>query len=254
MKKWQIITSISIVAVIILTVLGFVFYRFYMVPRYLNPLAEKFSEYVRDDRVLDSLYADADRLHDEGVLTDSVYTKFIAAYNKRNNLDLEHARDLLAGNESEDTSDSSITRSSLSAKYASHKVSLETIQANDENSGGKSGETYSSSRTSERTRAEDRLEAERIIDEANSAAEATEQPELTEELAYKTLKENMTSSEYSTLVSIIGSLDRNMLKGFFNSRDKNGLNDYLLSNLSDSDYRTIVNLIYKYADLFSNYR
>lgn len=249
MKKWQKITGISLAIVMIIAAAGFMVYRFYIVPKYMDPLIKKFSVYIQDDQVLDSLYASAADLHDSGVLSDSIYTKFVTAYNKRNRDDIEYAHNILDG-DSADASDSSSTTSSLSAKYASNKVGIEIIQTNDEGSGGKSTSTYSSSRTSERTRAEDRLEAEKILDEA--AADATEKPELDEEAAYKRLKDNMTSSEYSTLISVMAKLDKNVLKSFLNNKDKEGLKEYLHSKLNNDEYKKIVNLGYKYAYLFIN--
>lgn len=246
MKKWQKITGISIIAAIVLAVSGFLFYRFYMVPHYLDPLAEKFSTYIKNDRVLASLYSDASKLHDDGVISDDVYTKFVTAYNKHTRNDMEYAHDILDENQSANVSDSSGTSSSLSARYASNKVGIEIIQTNDDENTGKSASTYSGSRTSDRTQVEDRLEAEKILD----TAEATEEPVTDEESAYKKLKENMTSSEYSTLVSLMGKLDINTLKGFFDTGDKEGLKEYLHSKLSDDEYKTLVNLGYKYAYLF----
>lgn len=230
---------------VLVGIAGFLFYRFYMVPQYLNPIAEKFSTYIKDDKVLDSLYSEAYELHNEGILDDSVYTKFITAYNKHTRDDIEYAHSILDGDGN--SSDMSGSSTSISAKYASSKVGIEIIQTNDNETGGKSASTYSDARTSDRTRAEDRLEAEKILD---SSGEETEKPEIDEESAYKKLKDSMTASEYSTLISIMGKLNKSVLKEYFNNNDKDGLREYLRSELSDTDYRSIVNLGYKYAYLF----
>ena len=249
MKRWQKTAVIAVLIAILLAVGGILFYRFYIVPKYLEPIAEKFSEYVQDDKVLDSLYADAKELHDEGILTDSVYTNFVDAYTKHTRDDLAYAHSILDEQEAKESEDSSIGKS-LSARYASNRVGVEIIQVNDGDDGGKASSSYSDARTSDRRRAEDIVEAEKIIAEAESAETATEKPELDEKYAYEKLKANMTASEFTTLTSIIAKLDRGMLKSFMTNADKEGLKEYLHSKLNDSDYKSIVNLGYKYVYLF----
>ena len=254
MKKWQIITGISAAAVILLSVAGYGFYRFYAVPHYISPIAEKIGKYLSDDKVLAELYENADQLHDEGVLSDSVYTKFITEYEKHTRNDLEYARSILDRTES-DNNNSAGSSTSLSAKYASHKVGIEIIQTNDEDTGGKSDLTYSDTRTSKRVNAEDLLEAEKIIDESqneskNASAAATEEPELTEESAYKILKENMSGDEYSLFTALMMKLDTKLLENYYNNDDREALRDYLLSKLNIDEYNNLKSLAYKYAYLF----
>ena len=53
MKKWQIIIISVVCAVAALIIGGVSFYRYYIVPKYLEPVVNKVSEYLSDDEVLE---------------------------------------------------------------------------------------------------------------------------------------------------------------------------------------------------------
>ena len=55
MKRWHIVVISCVLAVGILAAGGSFFYRYYIVPRYLEPVVEKVSTYLKDDDVLDEL-------------------------------------------------------------------------------------------------------------------------------------------------------------------------------------------------------
>lgn len=247
MKKWQKITGIAVAVAMILVAVGYAFYKYYLVPQRLSPMAEKISEYIKDDQVLDSLYEQAIELHNEGVLSDSVYTKFVTAYDKHNRDDLEYARSILDQYETEETEDQSSASTSLSARYASSKVGIEIIQTNDGDAGGKSAETYSSSRTSERTRAEDLVEAEKII---NADPEPTDELAVMEASAYEKLKNRMTPEDFTMFTRIRAKLNTHEAKAAFDEGGMEGLKAYLRPRLTDEEYRQGANLFYSYADLF----
>ena len=261
MKRWHIVVISCVLAVGILAAGGSFFYRYYIVPRYLEPVVEKVSTYLKDDDVLDELYNEAERLHDDGVIEDETYSEFINAYRRHSQNNEEAARAILerageeANNGNEPVPDSSVT-----TRYASSRVGVEIIQTNDGEKSGKADTSYSSERTSDRIRSEDVVEAERIVEEAN----ATESPEASNsegaapeegsgideqvETAYDILRENMSSDDYSAYASIMGKLDIDTLLSY--ASDKEGLKEYMHSVLSDEEYSNIVNLGYKYAYLF----
>ena len=83
MKKWHIIAGVSALLVIVLVVAGSLVYKYYLVPKYLEPVVEEFSETMKSDDVLAEIYSVVSDFHDEGVISDDTYSTFMSAYNKR---------------------------------------------------------------------------------------------------------------------------------------------------------------------------
>jgi hypothetical protein len=135
---------------------------------------------------------------------------------------------------------------SLSARYASNKVGVELVQVNDGSSSGNSSKRYSSERTSARIKADDIVEAEKDVIEEDKAIKEEEEDVV--KSAYAKLKENMTPGEYADFIKIMRKLDIDILKTYL--RDKEGLKQYLKSQLEIEEYKRIVNLGYKYVNLF----
>lgn len=250
MKRWHIVVIVSVLAAAALAAGGTFFYRYYIVPKYLAPAVEKVSSYLKDEDVLEELYDQAERLHEDGVIEDDTYSNFIRAYRKRMNNNEEAAREILES-AGESADDEEIADSSVTTRYASNRVGVEIIQTN-EGGGGKSKTSYSSERTSDRIKAEDVVEAERVIEEANATPEPAGEDDGgtvdTIDEAYNTLRENMTSEEFSAFVSIMGKLDVDTL--IANASDKEDLKAYMHEQLTDGEYNRIVDLGYKYAYLF----
>ena len=249
MKKWKVIV-ISVAAVAaVLAVGGSLFYNYYIVPKYINPLVDRVSTYLKDDKVIEELYDEAERLHEDGVIEDDTYSDFMRAYKKHESNNEESAKEVLEAADEEDYEEEENADSSVTARYASNKVGVEIIKTNDGSSTGKSNMTYSSERTSDRVKAEDVVEAEKVLDN-------TEEPVVDEndsvdkqvESGYEILKNNMSSDEYSAFVSIMRKLDIDTLMSY--ASDKEQLKAYLHSRLTDEEYSNIVNLGYKYAYLF----
>ena len=165
MKKWKIIVLISILAVTILGVSGVLIYNFYLVPNYIEPVVQEISEYVNQDEMMNKLYREAVRLHDEGIIDDDIYAEFVRAYNKSKRSTLEYAQNVLDQYSAEDTLNSG-KNNTRSTNYASYKVGVETVLVNDEGESGKSDVRYSDERSSDRIKAETIVEAEKIIEEA----------------------------------------------------------------------------------------
>ncbi len=246
MKKWHIIAGISALLVIVLVVAGSLVYKYYLVPKYLEPVVEEFSETMKSDDMLAEIYSVVSDFHDEGVISDDTYSTFMSAYNKRTRDDEEFAREILA--EEDENNTSSSDSNSLSARYASNKVGVELIQTEDESGKGKAASRYSTDRNSERTKSEDLLDARKIVDSTDEPAE-TEVPQDIQS-AYDKLREHMTSSEYSTFLKIMRKLDYNDLKTYYTSADLAGLKEYLHSRLSDDEYSETAELYSKYIVLF----
>lgn len=243
MRKWHIAAIASILTVAVLVISGVLIYRYYITPKYIEPIVEEIGEYVKQDRILDELYEEAADLHENGVIEDATYSNFVRAYNKYKRDDVAYAQQVLDEHESEDTLDTK--KNSLSTKYASYKVGVETIQVNDGDENGKADVEYSDERTSDRVKAEDVVEAEKIIEEAQNEPTAT--PDIVKS-AYEKLRANMTSEEFSTFTTIMKKLDIEEMKMYLS--DKEGLKAYLHSRLSNDEYSSIVNLGYKYVYVF----
>ncbi|MBR0366492.1 MAG: hypothetical protein IJH94_06810 [Clostridia bacterium] len=251
MKRWHIIAgSVVLFIALVVAILSLVF-RYVIVPNYIQPFATKASEKLKDDAFLDSLYDQATKLHDDGTLKDDVYSRFIAAYNRHNSDKNEFADEVL-GDDYDDTYAESASNTKR-ASYASTKVGIDLIQTNDSGISGKADSSYSAERNSNRTKAEDIVEAEKIRSGlANSeATEApTDTPEEMEAKAMQKLMDNMTASEAAKFRSLMQKLDLDVLRSHSDGHDLDGLREYLHSNLNDTEYRELVNLGYKYMNLF----
>ena len=249
MKKWHMTLIIGILSVGIFITLGIVVYKYYIVPRHIEPIVEKIDEYVTQDDIIDELYAQAETLHDSGIIEDSTYSDFVRSYNEYKRDDVEYARHVLEQNENKDDVDDS--RNTLSTKYASYKVGVKSIQVNESDDGGKSDAKYSDERTSDRIKAEDVVEAERIIKEAEEKEKSTATPSPTPEdvqSAYDKLRANMTADEFATFTRIMRKLDISTLKA--NVTNKAAVKEYLTQNLTKEEYSSAVNLGYKYIHIF----
>ena len=249
MKKWHKILIICGAATAALILAGFMVFRYFIEPTIAKPIINQVAGMVTKEEVIDQLYNNAVTEHADGNLNDDIYTKFISAYNKYKRNDEQFAREVLESEDEYVYDDKEVETSSLSAKYASHKVGVEIINTNDGETDGKAASTYSAERNSERTKAEDIVDAKKIISEKEGDTPATEKP-VDERAAYEKLKDNMTATEFATFVSIMSKLDINALREYANQYDKSGLKDYLHSRLNDKEYKDIVNLGYKYIYLF----
>lgn len=249
MKKWKIVAVVALVVVLALTAAGTAFYKYYIVPTYLEPVVNQIGEYLQDENVVEELYDQAVRLFDEGIMDEETYDSFIAAYRTRMEKDeaiKEEKMHQIPEYITPPEGQISNGINSLSAKYASSKVGVELVRINDGYSAGSSSKRYSSERTSERIKADDIVEAEKNVIEEDEASEEEEEDIV--KSAYAKLKENMTSIEYSDFIKIMRKLDIDILKTYLS--DKEGLKQYLKSELEIEEYKRIVNLGYKYMNLF----
>ena len=249
MKKWLKILIIAASVIAVLSLSGFFVFKYYIEPKIAEPVVNAIADMLTSESSLKDLYDNAGAEHDAGNLDDDTYTKFISAYNKHTRDDEEFAHEVLDTPEDTSDDDTNVETSSLSARYASHKVGIEIINITDDSGTGKAATTYSSERNSNRPNAEDTLDAKKIRDEQESDEKPTEKP-IDTRSAYEKLKANMTASEFTSFVTIMSKLDINTIRGFVDTADKQGLKDYLHSRLDDKEYKTIVNLGYKYAYLF----
>ena len=245
MKKWHIITAISVVLVLIVLVIGSMLYKFFVLPRFIEPVVEDISDYLKDENVITALYNEAVELHDEGVMDDMTYTAFLRSYSEYFRNDREYAERILA--EKKQNSNPINEETAIKTKYASNKVGIEIIKVNDGDGSGNADINYSDKRNSDRIKAEDYVKAEQIIKEEESTEEPTQTPDIVMS-AYEKLKDRMTAVDFAEFTKIMAKLDVNTLKGYIT--DKEGLKGYLHSKLSDEEYKSIVNLGYKYVHVF----
>lgn len=249
MKRWHKILIICSAVAFALILSGFMGFRYFIEPMIAKPVINQVAGMLTKEEAIEQLYNNAVAEHADGNLNDDIYTKFISAYNKYKRNDEQFARNVLESEDEYVYDDKEVETSSLSARYASHKVGVEIININDGKSTGKSTSAYSEERNSERTKAEDIVDAKKIISEKEGDVPATEKPD-DEREAYQKLKDNMTATEFATFVSIMSKLDINTLREYATQRDKSALKDYLHSRLSDKEYKDIINLGYKYIYLF----
>ncbi len=246
MKKWHIITAISVVLAVVIIAIGSLIYRYFILPGFIQPVVEDISDYLKDEAVITALYDEAVELHDEGVMDDLTYTAFLRSYSEHFRNDREYAERILA--EKKQNTNPVNEETALKTKYASNKVGIEIIKVNDGEGSGNADVNYSDKRNSDRVKAEDYVKAEQIIKEEE---ESTEEPAQTPDIvlsAYEKLKDRMTASDFAAFTKIMAKLDVNTLKGYIT--DKEGLKGYLHSKLSDEEYKSIVNLGYKYVHVF----
>ena len=97
-------------------------------------------------------------------------------------------------------------------------------------------------------KAENVVEAERILEESKENTDDNKKNDVA--LAYEKLRANMSSEEFSSFVSIMRKLDIEVLKTYVT--DKEGLKTYLHQQLTNEEYKKIVNLGYKYVYIFIN--
>ncbi len=245
MKKWHILTGVSLLVVTILIVVISLVYNYFLLPRYIEPVVEDVSQYLQDDSVLNKLYDEAVRLHDEGIMDDFTFTSFLRAYSEHFRNDDEYADRILA---QKDVYTNPINEeTALKTKYASHKVGIEIIKVNDGEGTGNADVKYSDERTSNRVKAEDYVKAEEIVANREGTQQPTESPDVVKS-AYEKLKGRMTAAEFSRFTKIMAKLNIETLKTYIS--DKEGLKAYLHSELSDEEYKEIVNLGYKYVYVF----
>lgn len=245
LKKWHIVTGISLIGVTLIIIGASFIYKYFILPRYIEPVVEDIRAYLQDDTVLNALYEEAVKLHEDGVMDDATYTTFLRAYSEHFRNDEEYARRILA-TKNENTNPVN-EETALRTKYASHKVGIEIIKVNDGEGSGNADIKYSDERTSNRIKAEDYVEAEQIIEKAENSSEPTEEPDAVKS-AYEKLKSKMTASDFSKFTKIMAKLHIPTLKTFIS--DKEGLKAYLHSELNDEEYKDIVNLGYKYIYVF----
>lgn len=253
MKRWHIIVLAAAAVIAALIAGGSVFYKYYIVPKYMKPIMQEIQEQLRTDDALEGLYEEAVRFHDEGIMDDETYAEFVRTYKELNEISEDSARALLEAKENDDAQLGKDTGNSVTARYASSKVGVEMIQTNDGDTVGKANMKYSTERTSDRIKAEDVVKAEKVISEQEETVESDVYEETSEEEqvsdAYARLKSKMTGEEFSTFMSIMNKLDISTLRTYVNASDKEGLKEYLHSNLSDVEYSQIVNLGYKYMNV-----
>ncbi|MGN0183403.1 MAG: hypothetical protein ACI4DP_13510 [Candidatus Ornithomonoglobus sp.] len=254
MKRWHIIVLAVLAVIVALIVGGSFFYKYYIVPKYMKPIMQEVQDRLRSDDALEDLYEEAVRFHDEGIMDDETYAEFIRTYKSYTEISEDSARAVLEAKENDDALLGKDTgSSSITARYASSKVGVEIIQTNDGEAVGKANVKYSTERTSDRIKAEDVVNAEKIISEQDGTEEDVTPDESKEDTqvsdAYAKLKAKMTGDEFAAFMSIMNKLDISTLRIYVNNSDKEGLKSYLHSNLSDDEYKQIVNLGYKYMNV-----
>lgn len=259
MKKWQIVVIVLICLIGAAVGGGKLFYELYLVPKYVEPIANKMQQYVNESDVIEELYDNAERLHEQGYIEDDTYAEFIKKYSKHEIKDTEVAKEIIeeASKNEETSSKKSDDSSSVTARYASKRVGVEMIQvADDEEESGSSQTRYSTERTSDRVKSEDIVEAQKVlssdedkvIDGETGELDSDDDDVVDTKTAYQKLKDNMTADEFATFAQIMQKMDTNTLMSLAN--DKEGLKEYMHSKLTDEQYKSIVNLGYKYAYVF----
>lgn len=253
MKKWHIITGSIILFIALVVAIFSLTYRYYIVPKFVEPFAQQASEKLKDDSFLDALYNQATKMHNDGTLDDDVYSSFIVAYNRHNRDSEEHANDVIGESYEDEAVEAALN--TKRASYASTKVGIDLIETNDGEPYGKGNSSYSAERNSNRPKVEDIVEAEKARaglqkSDADATEAPTESPEELEAKALKKLMDNMSASEANRFRTLMGKLDINVLRSYSDGQNLDELREYLHSNLNDDEYKELVNMGYKYMNLF----
>lgn len=244
MKKWQII-SIAVAAVIALLVSGgALIYKYYVVPKFMEPLAEKITDLFASDDVVDELYDVATEMHDNGTLDDDTYSSFVKKYKSRKKAmsDDDFLRMALEGK----AQDGEIVKDGeFTARYAANRVGVQMIQTDDGTAEGKADTRYSTERTSDRLKAEDIIAAEKMLadDEALADAEEEERNKKIERILNR-----MTGEDRPIAMRLMSKVDLDYALQLYYS-DYRELKEYLKSCLNEDEINELKVLAVKYSSI-----
>lgn len=240
MKKWHIVAAVTGVMVIAIAVCAVLIISLVLKPKMAEPVIEMACELV-DDGVIDEFEKEAKTLHDDGEIDDSTYVTFKRVYNKYTRDDEAYVSEILSSIENEDGKIVNEENNSVKTRYASYKVGVEVVKVNDIGANGKADMKYSTVRTSDRIRTEDYIEAE-------SLANSVDEDDNNDYSNFEKLQASMSGADYSRLVKFVSKIGTSDAENIIKSGDD--IKAKLKSELSEEDYKSLINLAYKYITTF----
>ena len=250
----KILLSASILLVI--AAIGGVFtYKYYIVPKHIEPMLQLASEALKDSETQLMLADFADELVEEGVLGNSTAKNYIRKINKqqlanRETAEEEGALDSILTEEDiqkhfdeEKEKEAKRDNESMIVAYSSNSyLGIESIKsdADNQNSEPSSYHTYSDKQ-------------EYVKDNQSADAKAQQTQTLTQEeknkLLYNKIMNAMNTNERSTFFSVMTKTSIAEMRELYNSGNKESIKTYLKEKLDKDTYKKAVSVFYKYAHL-----
>lgn len=250
MKLWKKILIIVAAILIVLSAVGGCVYKFYIVPKYIEPALEFVSTALMNSEYQDALSDLANELVRDGILDEYTAKTYLRKSRKytsigRNEIgssnkeisDEELLDDIL--NDDEDKRDENVLTGTSRTSIGIETVKSDADYPNEEHSGY---HTYSEK--------QDAINKNKEDDYANTdVIEFTTDNTNTNQGLYNKIFSAMKPSERTVFLSVISQVDVTELISLYNMGDKAGVKEHLRSRLSDEQYQKAVDIFYKYAPL-----
>lgn len=256
MDTWKKILIIIASAAAVLVLGGICIYKFFVVPKYIEPVIISASTALRDADVQEVMIDLAQDLNDKGVIDNSTLRNYMNQakkyVNSQNQTDLDFEEgdqdSISAGVEideridtAKDNDTTSVSTSTSSLGIATIKVVGDTEQSNS-SSVPKSEESYSQKFNI----------SNEYADEEDDHDNSEESGMISDEEAktiYNKIMAAMSSHEKNVFFSVIGKADTNKLMALYASSDKAEAKEYLMSILGEAEYEEALSIFYKYAPM-----
>lgn len=247
---------LSVTVLLVIAVIGGVCtYKYYVVPKHIEPMLQLASEALKDSETQLMLADFADELVEEGVLGNSTAKNYIRGINKQQLANRETS-------EEEDALDSILTEEDIQKHFDEEKENANKrdnesmIVAYSSNSylGIESIKSDADSQDSEPSSYHTYSDKQEYVKDNQSAdAKAQQTQTITQEEKNKSLYNKvinaMNTNERSTFFSVMTKVSIAEMRELYNSGSKEGIKTYLKEKLDKDTYKKSVSIFYKYAHL-----
>ncbi len=252
MKLWKKILIIIAAVLVVLSAVGACVYKFYIVPKYIEPALEFVSTALMNSEYQDALSDLANELVEDGILdeyTAKTYLRKSRKYtsvgrneignSKKDKLDSESLEDIMNDDTDENRREENVFAGTSRTKIRIEVVKSDADYPNEEYSGY---HTYSEK--------QDTINKNKEDDYANTdVIEFTTDNTNTNQGLYNKIFSAMKPHERTVFLSVISQVDVTELISLYNMGDKAGVKEHLRSHLSDEQYKNAVDIFYKYSPL-----
>lgn len=214
MKRWKIVLIAAIPTLALLIGGGVCVFRFFIVPRYVEPLLETAATILESEEVQKEISELARDFADQGLLDDELLKQYLALYDKTNPV------------KNTDTSNEQAQQLNPPAENSVGAKSIK-VQEND------SGTRYSYSNNAP---------SNTLITPVESTA-----PPLVSKSLYQRIKENVAPEDLSRGYQLAAKFDISKVQSLMSNREE--LKKYVRSVLTDSEYSEVVSFYLKYSYL-----
>lgn len=242
---------IGIVAfLVVASIGGFCLYKYYIVPKHIEPMLELASEALKDGNTQLDLAEFADELVEDGIISKSIAKNYIRNINKYNisqskPTEGDNQLDSILTEEDikkhiDEKGEEPSNESMVIAYSRNSNLGIETIRSDaDVNNIDPSGYHSYSDKQSQiaENQAEIFLPQEEVL--------PNEKPQS----LYQKITKAMSADEKSIFFNVMRKVSVAELRTLYNSGDKEGIKEHLSSRLDSSTYKKAVSIFYKYAEL-----